>query len=60
MHSETWRWQRWKRLPVRSASGMLADILIWNQDLMRLPVEQVSRAQVGATIYDGKVVYQRH
>lgn len=41
------------------APGMLADIVIWNADLTRLPVDQVARAEVVTTVFDGRVVYRR-
>lgn len=39
------------------APGQLADIVIWSDDLFRLPVDQVKDATVVTTIFDGKVVY---
>lgn len=40
------------------AAGMLADIVIWSDDLAAMPVEQVRTASVMTTLYDGRVVYR--
>jgi predicted amidohydrolase YtcJ len=40
------------------AVGMLADLVLWNQDLSVIPVQQVSRSEVQLTVFDGKVVYR--
>lgn len=40
------------------APGMLADIVLWNQDLFSLPANQVHTAKVATTIFNGRVVYQ--
>ncbi len=40
------------------AVGLLADVVVWDQDLFSLPVHQVHTAKVRTTILDGKVVYQ--
>jgi hypothetical protein len=38
--------------------GMLADLVVWDHDILRLPVEQVKDASVMVTVFDGKVVYE--
>jgi predicted amidohydrolase YtcJ len=38
--------------------GMLADVVVWDQDLFSLPVDQVYKAKVRTTIVRGRVVYQ--
>jgi predicted amidohydrolase YtcJ len=40
------------------ASGMLADVVVWNQDLFSLPANQVHTAKVTTTIFNGRVVYR--
>ncbi len=40
------------------AVGMLADVIVWSQDLFSLPIDQVHTAKVLTTIFDGQVVYQ--
>jgi predicted amidohydrolase YtcJ len=39
--------------------GKLADVVILDRDLFTMPPEELSRAQVSATIVGGKVVFQR-
>ncbi len=39
------------------ATGQLADIVIWSDDLFALPVDQEKDAEVRMTLFDGKVVY---
>jgi predicted amidohydrolase YtcJ len=39
--------------------GMLADIVIFNRDLMTIPEEEIMKAKVDVTIVGGKVVYER-
>ncbi len=39
------------------AVGMLADLVLWNEDLQSLPADKVSSAAVVTTILDGKIVY---
>lgn len=41
------------------APGMLADIVIWSEDLAALPADKVSKASVRMTLFDGRVVYDR-
>lgn len=40
-------------------AGMLADLTLLDQDLFRVPVEEIGRARVAATIVGGRVVYER-
>ena len=40
------------------AAGMLADVIIWDQDLFSLPIAQVHTAKVLTTIFDGQIVFQ--
>ena len=39
--------------------GYLADVVIFNNDLMSIPHDQIMSAKVDYTIVGGKVVYQR-
>jgi len=39
--------------------GMLADLVVLTDDIFDLPVTDLSRTTVAATIFDGKIVYQR-
>ena len=39
-------------------AGMLADIVIWNKDLLALPVDRVHTAEVTTTLFNGRVVYR--
>jgi predicted amidohydrolase YtcJ len=39
--------------------GFLADMVIFNQDLMTIPHEQIMKSKVDYTIVGGKVVFQR-
>jgi predicted amidohydrolase YtcJ len=41
------------------APGMLADIVIFSNDIFRNPPESLKDSAVTVTIFDGKVVYQR-
>ena len=38
--------------------GLMADVIVWDQDLFSLPINQVHTAKVRTTIFDGRVVYQ--
>ncbi len=38
--------------------GMLADVVLWSNDIFALPVDRVKDATVAMTIFDGRVVYQ--
>ena len=40
-------------------TGYLADVVIFNNDLMTIPHDQIMKAQVDYTIVGGKVVYKR-
>jgi predicted amidohydrolase YtcJ len=40
-------------------TGLLADLTIWDRDLLSIPAEQVMAAGVRATIIGGRVVYER-
>ncbi|MGN6547353.1 MAG: amidohydrolase [Aureliella sp.] len=40
------------------AAGMLADVIVWSDDLAALPVERVHTASVVTTIFGGRVVFQ--
>jgi hypothetical protein len=42
------------------APGMLADIVILSTDILALSPEQLLDCQVDVTIFDGKVVFERH
>lgn len=42
------------------AHGMLADLVILSVDIFSLPPERLPEARVEITIFDGKVVYNRH
>ncbi len=39
--------------------GYLADMVIYDKDLMTIPPEEIMKALVDYTIVGGKVVYQR-
>jgi predicted amidohydrolase YtcJ len=39
--------------------GMLADLVVLSDDIFDLPAADLSRTTVAATIFDGKIVYQR-
>ena len=39
--------------------GMLADLIVLSDDIFDLPATDLSRTTVTATIFDGKIVYQR-
>ena len=39
--------------------GMLADLVVLSDDIFDLPATDMERATVAATIFDGKIVYQR-
>ncbi len=39
--------------------GYLADMVIFNQDLMTIPHDQIMKSKVDITIVGGKVVFQR-
>jgi predicted amidohydrolase YtcJ len=39
--------------------GMLADLVVLSDDIFDLPATELSRTTVAATIFDGKIVYQR-
>jgi len=39
--------------------GMLADLVVLSDDIFDLPTADLSRTTVAATIFDGKIVYQR-
>ena len=39
--------------------GMLADLVVLSDDVFDLPAGDLSRTTVAATIFDGKIVYQR-
>jgi hypothetical protein len=39
--------------------GMLADLVVLSDDIFNLPATDMERATVAATIFDGKIVYQR-
>jgi predicted amidohydrolase YtcJ len=39
--------------------GYLGDVVIFNNDLMTIPHDQIMRSKVDYTIVDGKVVYKR-
>ena len=41
------------------ARDMLADIVVLTKDIFGLPPQRLGEAEVAATIFDGKVVYQR-
>jgi predicted amidohydrolase YtcJ len=38
---------------------MLADIVVLSKDIFSLPPARLGEVEVAATIFDGKVVYQR-
>jgi predicted amidohydrolase YtcJ len=40
--------------------GMLADLVVLTTDIFDAPGAELSRASVAATIFDGKIVYQRN
>jgi predicted amidohydrolase YtcJ len=40
------------------APGMLADLVVWDQDLFAIPVDQVMHASVVTTLFDGRVVFR--
>ena len=40
--------------------GMLADMVVLSDDIFSSPTPDLSRVIVAATIFDGKIVYQRH
>jgi predicted amidohydrolase YtcJ len=40
--------------------GMLADLVVLTTDIFDAPVAELNRASVAATIFDGKIVYQRN
>jgi hypothetical protein len=37
--------------------GMLADLVLLNRDLTRIPPEEIEQAAVKATVVGGRVVY---
>ena len=39
--------------------GMLADLVVLSDDIFSLPAADLDRVSVAATIFDGKIVYQR-
>jgi predicted amidohydrolase YtcJ len=39
--------------------GFLADLVIFNQDLMKIPADMIMKSKVDITIVGGKVVYER-
>jgi len=39
--------------------GMLADLVVLSDDIFDLPAADLSHATIAATIFDGKIVYQR-
>jgi len=39
--------------------GYLADLVIFDRDLLTVPPEQIMQAQVDTTIVAGRIVYQR-
>jgi len=40
------------------AAGKVADLIVLNQDLFKVPADQTNKTQVLLTIVGGKVVYQ--
>ena len=41
------------------AAGKLADLVILNQNIFRIPAERISEARVKTTIVGGKIIFQR-
>jgi predicted amidohydrolase YtcJ len=41
------------------AVGKLADLVILNQNIFRIPAERISEARVKTTIVGGKIIFQR-
>jgi predicted amidohydrolase YtcJ len=41
------------------APGMLADLVVFDEDLFTIPAGRLASASVAVTIFDGKVVYRR-
>lgn len=39
--------------------GMLADLVVFDEDLFKIPAERLAAASVAVTIFDGKIVYRR-
>jgi predicted amidohydrolase YtcJ len=39
--------------------GKLADVVVWGQDIMKVPARDIPRAPVDFTIVGGRIVYQR-
>ena len=39
--------------------GMLADLVVLTTDIFDMPAAELGRTTVAATIFDGKIVYQR-
>jgi predicted amidohydrolase YtcJ len=39
--------------------GMLADMVVFNEDLFTAPAERLAAASVSVTIFDGRIVYRR-
>jgi predicted amidohydrolase YtcJ len=39
--------------------GMLADLVVLSDDIFDLPAADLRRTTIAATIFDGKIVYQR-
>ncbi|XZE46306.1 amidohydrolase [Pirellulaceae bacterium SH467] len=39
-------------------AGQLADIVVWKKDLRDLPPTELHRAEIGATVFNGQIVYQ--
>ncbi len=40
--------------------GKLADLVVWDRDLMKLKGTEILKAKVDTTIFNGKVVYERN
>jgi len=40
--------------------GKLADLIILNQDIFKIPPEQIHNTKVLITVFDGRIVYQQH
>ena len=43
----------------RIKQGYLADIVIFDRDLLTIPAEEIMQAQVDYTVVGGKVVYEK-
>lgn len=43
----------------RIAPGMLADLVVLSDDLFTIPPENIEKAKVDVTVFDGRIIYER-